>query len=202
MHLNTHSGRNVHTCPYCSIQFISRQSYESHLKSHTDDDDSIISVTEQQKSGLQIVSVKSIPNFEASGNNSLEEEEIQIEPDLVIDEQKEEKAVHTLPMTAPTKPALVIRPLSQMQVAFESQQSPLKGPPVSYNCSFCNTKHGSQDLLLKHLSQHLNFHGAKPSNNDLEKGYMNFNVPSQIQKGAMKTKHIGITALSFDLLAV
>ena len=190
MHLNTHSGRNVHTCPYCSIQFISRQSYESHLKSHTDDDDSIISVTEQQKSGLQIVSVKSIPNFEASGNNSLEEEEIQIEPDLVIDEQKEEKAVHTLPMTAPTKPALVIRPLSQMQVAFESQQSPLKGPPVSYNCSFCNTKHGSQDLLLKHLSQHLNFHGAKPSNNDLEKGYMNFNVPSQIQKGAMKTKHM------------
>ena len=34
MHLNTHTGRNVHTCPYCNIQFISRQSYESHIKVH------------------------------------------------------------------------------------------------------------------------------------------------------------------------
>ena len=35
MHLNTHTGRNVHTCPYCNIQFISRQSYESHVKVHS-----------------------------------------------------------------------------------------------------------------------------------------------------------------------
>jgi hypothetical protein len=39
MHLNTHTGRNVHTCPYCNIQFTSRQGYEGHLRSHSINDD-------------------------------------------------------------------------------------------------------------------------------------------------------------------
>ena len=192
MHLNTHSGRNVHTCPYCSIQFISRQSYESHLKSHTEDDSITTNSEVEKPSGLQIVSVQSI----STPNSSLNEE-IQIEPDIIEDDLeinesklKVVKACHTLPMTAPTKPSLQIRPLSQMQHAFESQQAPLKGPFINHNCSFCNSKLGSQDLLLQHLSQHLNFHGAKPKADDLEKGFMSFNVPSQIQKGAMKIKYM------------
>merc|ERR1711976_685686 len=137
MHLNTHSGRNVHTCPYCSIQFISRQSYESHLKSHTEDDSITTNSEVEKPSGLQIVSVQSI-----SATNSSLNEEIQIEPDIIDDdleidesEPKVVKACHTLPMKAPTKPTLQIRPLSQMQHAFESQQAPLKGPVINYNCS-------------------------------------------------------------------
>lgn len=198
MHLNTHTGRNVHTCPYCSIQFISRQSYEGHMKSHTEDEDDIC----DEEKGLQIVSVKSIPVFEASSNSSLEE--IQIEPDIV-QEQSEEKGIfqyitsqpfqknessvsmkgcHILPVTAaPTKPTLQIRPLSQMQ-----SMETLKRPSVTFHCSFCNTKHESQEVLLKHLSQHVNFHGSVPSSNDLQKGFMSFNVPSQVQKGVLKTK--------------
>ena len=81
MHLNTHTGRNVHTCPYCSIQFISRQSYEGHMKSHSEEAEEEISA----EKGLQIVSVKSIPTFEGSSNSSLEE--IQIEPDIIQEEQ-------------------------------------------------------------------------------------------------------------------
>ena len=85
MHLNSHTGRNVHTCPYCSIQFTSRQTYEGHLKSHTsndsiakDDDENASIVAHQEPSinntGPQIVSVKSIGHFE----KTLKTEEIQI----------------------------------------------------------------------------------------------------------------------------
>ena len=81
MHLNSHTGRNVHTCPYCSIQFTSRQTYEGHLKSHTkesikEEDNSIV----DHNAGPQIVSVKSIEHFEDSITKT---EEIQIEPDIV-----------------------------------------------------------------------------------------------------------------------
>lgn len=91
MHLNSHTGRNVHTCPYCSIQFTSRQTYEGHLKSHTsndsiakDDDEntSIVAHLEPpiNNSGPQIVSVKSIGHFE----KTLKTEEIQIGTYLIL----------------------------------------------------------------------------------------------------------------------
>ena len=86
MHLNSHTGRNVHTCPYCSIQFTSRQTYEGHLKSHTNTKESSIIKEDLDNSivdhnaGPQIVSVKSIENFEDSLSKT---EEIQIEPDIV-----------------------------------------------------------------------------------------------------------------------
>ena len=66
MHLNSHTGRNVHTCPYCSIQFTSRQTYEGHLRSHTSNEPIGIGIKEEDSSivdpnaGPQIVSVKSI----------------------------------------------------------------------------------------------------------------------------------------------
>ena len=103
MHLNTHTGRNVHTCPYCSIQFISRQSYEGHIKSHTELEDDICG---EEKGGLQIVSVKSIPTFEANSNSSLEE--IQIEPDIIQEQPEEEKGM-SLPNTANTIQCLCLK---------------------------------------------------------------------------------------------
>ena len=108
MHLNTHTGRNVHTCPYCNIQFISRQSYESHIKVHgniaetanpTNGNNPDIRIlnppqngngyngngnsnkTNQSNppnAGPQIVCVKSINTFENEAH-----EEIQIEPDII-----------------------------------------------------------------------------------------------------------------------
>ena len=59
---------------------------------------------------------------------------------------------------------------------------------VNYTCSFCNGKKTSQEDLIKHLSQHVNFGGTKPNSNDMEKGYMSFKTPSVIQSGAWKTK--------------
>ena len=87
MHLNTHTGRNVHTCPYCNIQFISRQSYESHVKIHSNED------LKSEDNGPQIVSVKSIPSFENETH-----EEIQIEPDI-IDEN--EQVTNLITLTQP-----------------------------------------------------------------------------------------------------
>ena len=89
MHLNTHTGRNVHTCPYCNIQFISRQSYESHIKVHGNTDSNDPSAGskldkdggDSNQNGPQIVSVKCINAFE-----NVTHEEIQIEPDIIEEE--------------------------------------------------------------------------------------------------------------------
>ena len=119
MHLNTHTGRSVHTCPYCNIQFISRQSYDSHIKVHTsmqtvtgqptsDDVSSKIitnidDVTDDMaespdieptnENGPQIVSVKSISEFGYDTH-----EEIQIEPDIIDDDIIEQNVSITLKM--------------------------------------------------------------------------------------------------------
>lgn len=209
MHLNTHSGRNVHTCPYCNIQFISRQSYESHVKVHTSGSSSI-SVSkyaeesknkEQEKSnsGPQIVSVKSMQFDETH-------EEIQIEPDIIDDDIAAEdeltntanKGGHQLPKMV-SKPMIQIRPLSQMQPdikeslsldTIEAELAASKKPSVTYTCSFCNTKQSSQEQLIKHLNQHVNFGGNKPTPNDMETGYMSLKVQSPVQAGLWKTKYM------------
>merc|ERR1712223_1756838 len=109
---------------------------------------------------------------------------------------------------APTKPTIQIRPLSQMQpqqqpfiailpnapLPVQSQPPlPVPVPPpirtqLSYTCSFCNTKQTSQENLIKHLSQHVNFGGSNPNSSDMEKGYMSFKTPSVVQNGLWKTK--------------
>ena len=66
--------------------------------------------------------------------------------------------------------------------------SPIAQPQVSYTCSFCNTKQTSQEVLIKHLSQHVNFGGTVPNSGDIEKGYMSFKTPSVVQTGMWKTK--------------
>ncbi len=88
MHLNTHTGRNVHTCPYCNIQFVNRQSYESHIKLHAPSANSngglnIANDSDNDCQVPQIVSVKSINTFDNETH-----EEIQIEPDIIADQVK------------------------------------------------------------------------------------------------------------------
>ena len=133
MHLNSHTGRNVHTCPYCNIQFSSRSCYEGHIRSHTDnlykEDDITEDSTEdlEEDIGPQIVSVQSMSN-EESGKHNLP---------MLVDQPK-------------TSTTLQVRPLNQMTA---QDIKPQAAPSVTYTCSFCNGKQSSQDDLIKHLGK-------------------------------------------------
>lgn len=133
MHLNSHTGRNVHACPYCNIQFTSRSCYEGHIRSHTDNlykedlEDDISEDPTDADLGPQIVSVQSI-SPEESGRHNLP---------MLVDQPK-------------TSTILQVRPLNQMTAQDSAKP---QAPSVTYTCSFCNGKQTSQEDLIKHLGR-------------------------------------------------
>ena len=59
-----------------------------------------------------------------------------------------------------TTSSLQIRPIQALKP--DPPEVPPK-PTQTYTCSFCNGKQSSQENLLQHLNQHVNFGGALPS---------------------------------------
>ena len=93
-----------------------------------------------------------------------------IEPDIVDSSDENEdrvvtitKGSHSLPLTIvpmKTTSSLQIRPIQALKP--DPPEVPPK-PTQTYTCSFCNGKQSSQESLLQHLNQHVNFGGALPS---------------------------------------